>query len=142
MRKTWILASAATAGLLLTGFGVDRLVAADDKVPSIEDIMKKVNKQKGGLHSQVGTALKAATVDWDTVQKKTKEYAALAERPRQERPAQGQQGLLGQADQEIRRRRQGVEHRGGKEGQDGRHVGAFASCRASAWPATRQHRET
>jgi cytochrome c556 len=77
MRTTWILA--ATAGLLLTGFSFDRLVAADDKVPSIEDIMQAVNKKKGGLHTDVGDALKAGSVDWETVQKKTKEYSAMAD---------------------------------------------------------------
>jgi hypothetical protein len=77
MRTTWILA--ATAGLLLTGLGIDRLVAADDKVPTIEDIMQAVNKKKGGLHTDVGDALKAGSVDWDAVQKKTKEYSAMAD---------------------------------------------------------------
>ena len=79
MRKTWILATAAAAGLLLANFGVERLAAADDKVPTIEDIMQKVNKRKGGLHSDVGEALKAGTVDWDAVQAKTKEYTAMAD---------------------------------------------------------------
>lgn len=77
MRKTWILITAA--GLLLANLGLSRIVAADDKVPSIEDIMKKVNKKKGGLHSQVGEALKASSVDWDAVQKETKEYSAMAD---------------------------------------------------------------
>ncbi|HEX4591306.1 MAG TPA: hypothetical protein VH120_15325 [Gemmataceae bacterium] len=79
MRTTWVLAWAATAGLLLTGFGVNRLGAADDKVPTIEDIMQKVNKKKGGLHADVGDALKKGTVDWDTIQAKTKQYATLAD---------------------------------------------------------------
>jgi cytochrome c556 len=79
MRKTWILATAATAGLLLASFGANRLGAADDKVPTIEDIMKKVNKPRVGLHSDVGNALKAATVNWDTIQAKTKEYATMAD---------------------------------------------------------------
>jgi hypothetical protein len=79
MRKTWILAAAALAGLLLADFGADRLAAADDKVPTIEDIMQAVNKKKGGLHSDVGDALKMGSVDWDAVQKKTKSYAAMAE---------------------------------------------------------------
>jgi cytochrome c556 len=79
MRKTWILATAATAGLLLANFGADRLGAADDKVPTIEDIMQAVNKKKGGLHSDVGDALKMSTVDWDAVQAKTKQYSAMAD---------------------------------------------------------------
>ena len=79
MRTTWILATAATAGLLLANFGAHRLGAADDKVPTIEEIMQAVNKRKGGLHSDVGDALKMSKVDWDSVQAKTKQYAAMAE---------------------------------------------------------------
>jgi len=47
--------------------------------PSISDIMQKVNKRKGGLHADVGDALKADPVDWAAVEPKTKEYAALAD---------------------------------------------------------------
>jgi cytochrome c556 len=79
MRTTWVLATAAAAGLILTYLGADRLTAADDAVPSIEDIMQKVNKKKGGLHTDVDAALKASSVDWDAVAKKTKQYATLAE---------------------------------------------------------------
>ena len=79
MRKTWILATAATAGLLLANFGADRLGAADDKVPTIEDIMQAVNKKKGGLHTDVSAALKKSPVDWDMVQTKTKQYTAMAD---------------------------------------------------------------
>jgi len=79
MRKTWILATAAAAGLLLANLGADRLGAADDKVPTIEEIMQKVNKRKGGLHADLGDALKAAKTDWDTVKTNTKQYATLAE---------------------------------------------------------------
>ncbi len=79
MSKTWILATASMAGLMLANVGADRLGAADDKVPTIEDIMQAVNKKKGGLHSDVGAALKMSTVDWDTVQAKTKQYAAMAD---------------------------------------------------------------
>jgi cytochrome c556 len=78
MTKTWMLASVA-AGLLLAGLGVNRLTAADDKVPTIEDIMQKVNKRKGGLHSEVGDALKASPVDWAKVQTDTKQYSAMAD---------------------------------------------------------------
>ncbi|HEY1378137.1 MAG TPA: hypothetical protein VGF55_15150 [Gemmataceae bacterium] len=77
--KTWMLGAAAAAGLVLANLGADRLTAADDKVPSIEDIMQKVNKRKGGLHSELGDALKAGKIDWEAVQKNTKEYAAFAE---------------------------------------------------------------
>jgi hypothetical protein len=52
---------------------------ANNGVPTVSDIMQKVNKRKDGLHSAVGEALKADPVDWPAVQKETKEYAALAE---------------------------------------------------------------
>lgn len=77
--KTWLLGAAVAAGLVVANVGADRLTAADDKVPTIEEIMKKVNKGKGALHGQVGDALKQGTVDWDAVQKRTKEIAALAD---------------------------------------------------------------
>src|SRR5437660_12755666 len=79
MRKTWILATAAVAGLMLANFGADRLGAADDKVPTIEDIMQAVNKKKGGLHTDVGDLLNAGSVKWEDVQTKTKQYAAMAD---------------------------------------------------------------
>jgi cytochrome c556 len=79
MKITWLFALAAGAGLILAGLGADRLRAAGGDVPSIEDIMQKVNKRKSGLHSQIGDALKAGTVNWEDVQKKTKEMAALAD---------------------------------------------------------------
>jgi cytochrome c556 len=79
MKMTWLLATAAAAGLILAGNGADRLRAAGADVPSIEDIMQKVNKRKSGLHSQIADALKAGTVNWEDVQKKTKEMATLAD---------------------------------------------------------------
>src|SRR4051812_38896612 len=77
--KTWMLGAAVAAGLLLANLGADRLGAADDNVPSIEEIMQKVNKRKSGLHADVGEALKAGTADWDKLKEKTKQYATLAE---------------------------------------------------------------
>jgi cytochrome c556 len=79
MKKKWLFASAAAAGLILAGIGADRLLAAGGDVPSIEDIMQKVNKRKSGLHSQIADALKSGTVNWDDLQKKTKEMSALAD---------------------------------------------------------------
>src|SRR3954469_14555784 len=81
--KKWLLGLAA-AGLVLTNLG-----AADDKVPSVEDIMKMVNKKKGGLHSDVADLLKAGSIDWNTVQDKTKKYAAMADFLGKNDPPQG-----------------------------------------------------
>ena len=92
MRTTWVLASAAAAGLMLTNLGADRLTAADEKVPTIEDIMQAVNKKKGGLHTDVGDALKMGAVDWDSVKTKTKQYAAMADFLGKNDPPKGSKG--------------------------------------------------
>jgi hypothetical protein len=81
--KKWLLGLAA-AGLALTNLG-----AADDKVPTIEEIMTKVNKGKDALHRGIGDSLKAGTVDWDKVQKNAKDYANLAEFLGKNDPPQG-----------------------------------------------------
>jgi cytochrome c556 len=84
--KKWLLGLAA-AGLGLTNLA--HLGAADDKVPSVEDIMKMVNKKKGGLHSDVAELLKAGSPDWATLQDKTKKYAAMADFLGKNDPPQG-----------------------------------------------------
>src|SRR5215213_7795118 len=81
--KTWLLGLAA-AGLVLTN-----LAAADDKVPTIEEIMTKVNKGKDALHRGIGESLKGGTVDWAKVQKNAKDYANLAEFLGKNDPPQG-----------------------------------------------------
>jgi hypothetical protein len=81
--KTWLL-GLATAGLVLTN-----IAAADDKVPTIEEIMTKVNKGKDALHRGIGESLKAGTVQWDKVQKNAKDYANLAEFLGKNDPPQG-----------------------------------------------------
>ena len=48
-------------------------------VPTISDIMQQVNKRKSGVHTEVGEALQAESVDWAAVEPKTKNYAALAD---------------------------------------------------------------
>jgi cytochrome c556 len=73
--KIAVLAAFVAAAAVVAGHAV----AADDKTPSVEDIMKKVNKRKAGLHDQVKEALKGGSPDWAAVQKETKEYSALAD---------------------------------------------------------------
>ncbi|MCE9530431.1 MAG: cytochrome c [Planctomycetes bacterium] len=74
---------AAGVGGVLLGvvlFSGSASVGADkDKkdVPSVEDIMKVINKPKG-LHKAVGKALAEDTVKWDAVAKMSKEYNELA----------------------------------------------------------------
>lgn len=84
--KKWLLGLAA-AGLVLTNLA--HLGAADGKVPSVEDIMKAVNKKKGGLHADVADLLKAGSIDWATVQDKTKKYSAMADFLGKNDPPQG-----------------------------------------------------
>jgi cytochrome c556 len=52
-------------------------IAADDKHPSIDEIMKKVNNAKTGLHKKVGEGLKSAAPNWDEMQKQMKDYTKL-----------------------------------------------------------------
>src|SRR5262245_12877927 len=52
--------------------------AAAGGTMTISDIMQQVNKRKGGIHSDVGEALRAEPIDWAGVQAKTSEYARLA----------------------------------------------------------------
>src|SRR5262245_32969286 len=52
-------------------------VLAADKVPTIKEIMGKLNKP-GGLRPNLGQDLMADEPDWDEIQKQAKEFAALA----------------------------------------------------------------
>jgi len=54
-------------------------VATAGGVPTIHDIMEQVNRRKSGLHSEVGEALQAESIDWATIEPKAKNYAALAD---------------------------------------------------------------
>jgi cytochrome c556 len=83
MTKRLLGAMAVAVGLLVGVVG-----AADDKPPSISDVMKKVNG-KAGLGKAVGKALTGATVDWDDVQKKTKEIAEQIEFLSKNEPPKG-----------------------------------------------------
>ena len=51
--------------------------------------MKAVNKRKGGLHADVADLLKAGSVDWTTVQDKTKKYSTMADFLGKNDPPQG-----------------------------------------------------
>jgi hypothetical protein len=52
-------------------------VGAADKVPTIKDIMEKLNKP-GGLWPNLGKDLQEDEPDWEEIQRETKEFAALA----------------------------------------------------------------
>jgi cytochrome c556 len=66
-----------TGAVILFTFVVGAI--ADDKKPTIDEIMKKVNHSKNGLHKKVGEGLKAATPSWDELQKQMKEYTKMCD---------------------------------------------------------------
>jgi hypothetical protein len=76
------LLAAVVVGVLIVFLivGIAPMGAVDKKadVPTTEEIMKIVNKPKGGLHRTVGMALEEDSVNWDNVSKMTKQYAELA----------------------------------------------------------------
>lgn len=83
--KKWTILAAFVASAAVFG----RVGAADDKVPTVEEIMQKVNKGKGALHNQVKAALQSGQPAWDAVQKMTKQYSALADFLSKNDPPQG-----------------------------------------------------
>lgn len=61
--------------------------SADDKNPTTEEIMKKLNG-KNGSHKLIGKALDAGP-DWDTITKHAKIYADLAALLEKNKPEKG-----------------------------------------------------
>src|SRR5436853_4481759 len=88
MKKCTIMAALA-AFVAVSAAKPGPVGAADDKVPTVEEIMQKVNKGKGALHTQVKEALQSGKPDWEAVQKMTKQYTALAEFLGKNDPPQG-----------------------------------------------------
>jgi cytochrome c556 len=88
MKKCAIMAALA-AFVAVSAARPGRVGAADDKVPTVEEIMQKVNKGKGALHAQVKEAIQSGKPDWEAVQKMTKQYSALAEFLGKNDPPQG-----------------------------------------------------
>lgn len=64
-------------------------VWADDS-PGIEEIMKKVNGKKAGLHGKLKEGLKAGTPDWDKLAKNSEEYKKLIEGLGKNNPPKGE----------------------------------------------------
>jgi cytochrome c556 len=62
-------------------------VSADDKNPTTEEIMKKING-KNGSHKLIAKALEAGP-DWDTITKHAKIYADLAAQLEKNKPEKG-----------------------------------------------------
>lgn len=61
-------------GLFILAGLVGVVIAADE--PTISDVMKKVNSKKG-LMPKLDAALKANTIDWDTLKKHSQEMKKL-----------------------------------------------------------------
>jgi len=73
--QKWMLVAAAVAVLVVGGRSM--VNAVEDKVPSIEEIMKKVNKGPKSLHQVMTKQLKGDAPVWEDLAKMSKEYAAL-----------------------------------------------------------------
>jgi len=63
---------------VLTVFGLLPAGAADDKAPTISEIMKKCNGGPKGLCAMIGKALQAKEPNWDEIQKESKELVECA----------------------------------------------------------------
>jgi cytochrome c556 len=70
--KKWIAALAMV-------FGVGLVLAADDKVPAVDEIMEKAHASKTGLRAKIG----------DEVKKQAKEFVSLADALAKNEPPKG-----------------------------------------------------
>lgn len=89
MKRVWgfaaMLAVIAVFGMILPSF------AEQDKDPTIKEIMKKANGGSKGLCAIVGADLKAKEVNWETVQKESKELATCVGFLSKNKPPMGEQ---------------------------------------------------
>jgi hypothetical protein len=78
-----------TRGLVLAVVAVLAGAAlAQDKTPSIKDIMSRLNKP-GGLYPSISKELKADDTDWDEVHDQSKTFAKLAAELAKNTPPKG-----------------------------------------------------
>jgi hypothetical protein len=66
-------------------------VWADDPVPEIGDIMKKLNNKKAGIHGKLKDLVKEKDPKWEDIAKKSKEYKTLIDALGKNKPPQGDQ---------------------------------------------------
>jgi hypothetical protein len=52
-------------------------VGADDPIPEIGDIMKKLNSKKAGIHGKLIIAVKEESPKWEDIEKQAKDYKKL-----------------------------------------------------------------
>ena len=83
MMKRLLAAAVLVAGMI----GV--VGAQEKKPPTIDEVMKKVNNPRMGLKTAVDSALKANTIDWEDVQKKSKEMVEHLEALGKNTPPRG-----------------------------------------------------
>lgn len=65
--------------------------ADEDKVPTIKEVMGKVNKGPKALSGMLGKELKAGDPDWSEIQKHTKEVAKLVAALEKNTPKKGEE---------------------------------------------------
>jgi len=75
MKQVWGFAATVAAVAVV---GLMPLSAADDKAPSVSDIMKKCNGGPKGLCAMIGKALQAKEPNWEEIQKESKDLADCA----------------------------------------------------------------
>jgi cytochrome c556 len=85
LRLAAALIGGCLAVFVLSGPGP---VNADDKTPSIEDIMKKLHG-KNGSHKLINKALESDPLDWDVIGKHAKIYADLSALLEKDKPEKG-----------------------------------------------------
>jgi hypothetical protein len=79
MLRSFTAGAAAFVLCAILGAGSAKVAANNaEDLPGIEEIMKKVNSKKSGIHPALDPLLKADPVKWDDVSKMTKEYETLA----------------------------------------------------------------
>jgi cytochrome c556 len=76
MKQVWGFA-ATVAALAIVGLALP-VSAADDKTPSVSDIMKKCNGGPKGLCAIIGKGLQAKEPKWEDIQKEAKELVECA----------------------------------------------------------------
>src|SRR5262245_15995650 len=69
--------------------GLLAVLAVADPVPSIRDVMKKLNRGPTGLTSSIALDLKDDDPDWEAVQEQTAEYVKLTAVLSKQKPPRG-----------------------------------------------------
>jgi hypothetical protein len=80
------------AGLVVSASVVLTAMAQDDKTPPTNVIMKKLHGGKTSHKAKVQNLLKAATPDWEALDKEAKQYVVLSEALGKNEPEKGDKG--------------------------------------------------